>query len=122
MATSNLKSAAADRDRLISDAEMRAQIAEEERLRVVSTIRTASERRRGYMGMVAFAAVVMLVSRQLRGTVGALLFSVSTMLVIWGAVDIVRISNQCGTLKERQLQLIKNRDAALEVAREARNL
>ena len=122
MAPSNLESTSVDRDKLIRDAELRAQIAEEERLRVVSTIRTASERRRGYMGMVAFAAVVMLVSRQLRGTVGALLFSVSTTLVIWGAVDIVRISNQCGTLKERQLQLIKSRDAALDIAREARGL
>ncbi len=93
--------------------------AEEERIRLATQIRTLSERRRGYAGLIAGAAVVLFVSTRLRGTVGALLLSVSSMLVVWGVVDVVRISNQCGTLKERQKELIATRDAAADIARRA---
>lgn len=100
-------------------ARAREQAAEEERIRLATQIRTLSERRRGYAGLIAGAAVVLLVSTRLRGTVGALLLSVSSMLVVWGVVDVVRISNQCGTLKERQGELIATRDAAADIVRRA---
>ncbi len=106
-------------DDIVREARAREQAAEEERIKLSIQVRTLSERRRGYAGLIAGAALVMLVSARLRGTVGALLFSVSSMLVIWGVVDIVRISNQCGTLKSRQRELTATRDAAADIARRA---
>lgn len=106
-------------DDIARAARVREQAAEEERIRLATQVRTLSERRRGYAGLIAGAAVVLLVSTRLRGTVGALLLSVSSMLVVWGVVDVVRISNQCGTLKERQKELIATRDAAADIVQRA---
>ncbi len=119
MAGASVRSASDELDDIVRAARVREQAAEEERVKLSVQIRTLSERRRGYAGLVIGALLVMLVSARLRGTVGALLFSVSSMLVIWGIVDVVRISNQCGMLKARQRELVATRDAAADIARRA---
>lgn len=119
MAGASVRSASDEFDDIVRAARVRERAAEEERVKLSVQIRTLSERRRGYAGLVIGALLVMLVSARLRGTVGALLFSVSSMLVIWGIVDVVRISNQCGTLKARQRELVATRDAAADIARRA---
>ena len=119
MVQGSVRRATDELDDIVREALARERAAEEERIKLSIQVRTLSERRRGYAGLIAGAALVMLVSARLRGTVGALLFSVSSMLVIWGVVDIVRISNQCGTLKSRQRELTATRDAAADIARRA---
>lgn len=119
MVNGGVRMASDELDDIVRAACARGQAAEEERIKLSVQIRTLSERRRGYAGLLVGAAVVMLVSTRLRGTVGALLFSVSSMLVIWGVVDIVRISNQCGMLKSRQRELAATRDAAADIVRRA---
>lgn len=119
MTATAMRSVNDELDDIARAARARELAAEEERIRLATQIRTLSERRRGYAGLIAGAAVVLLVSTRLRGTVGALLLSVSSMLVVWGVVDVVRISNQCGTLKERQKELIATRDAAADIVRRA---
>lgn len=119
MAQAGVRSASDEIDDIVRAARAQEQAAEDERIRLSVQIRTLSERRRGYAGLLVGATLVMLVSARLRGTVGALLFSVSSMLVIWGVVDIVRISNQCGTLKSRQRELAATRDAAADIVRRA---
>lgn len=104
------------------EAEIRARAAETARISVTTSLRTLRERRRGIYSLLAVAATAMLVCSRLRGTVGALGFSISSMLVVWGAVDAVTYSNQIRVLAQRQLELIKTRDAAERIAREARDL
>lgn len=104
------------------EADLRARVAEAARISVVTQARTMRERRAGYIRMVAVGAIAMLVCSRLRGTVGALGFSISSMLVAWGAVDIVTLGNQIRVLDARSAELIGVRDAARRIAVEAREL
>ena len=97
------------------EAQIRANAAE-------TQLRTLRERRSGIRNLTIAAAVVLLICSRLRGTVGALGFSISSMLVAWGCVDLFTYSNQIGTLAKRQLELIEARDAAQRIADEAREL
>lgn len=104
------------------EAELRARVAETARISVVTQARTMRERRAGYIRMAVIGAVVMLVCSRLRGTVGALGFSISSMLVVWGAVDIVTLGNQIRVLDARASELAGVRDSARRIAAEAREL
>ena len=44
------------------------------------------------------------------------------MLVIWGAADTIALGNQISVLRRRSLELMKTRDAARDIARQARDL
>ena len=80
------------------EAEARVRAAETARLTVVAQARTMRERRRS-MGMLAGgAAIVMLLCSRMRGTIGVLAFSVASMLVVWGIVDVVSLSGQISAL------------------------
>ena len=103
-------------------AELRANAAETARIQIVTQVRTMSERRTGYVRLVVAAALGALICSRLRGTVGALGFSITTMLVVWSAVDAVTLSNQIRALEARAAELLKTRDAALRIAREASEL
>ena len=72
--------------------------------------------------MLVISLVVALVSSRLRGTVGALAFSISSMLVVWGGVDVVMFGNQIRVLKQRSLELLRARDRAREIAQQAQEL
>ena len=72
--------------------------------------------------MLAISLVVALISSRLRGTVGALVFSISSMLVVWGGVDVVMLGNQIGVLRRRSLELLRTRDRAQKIAQQAREL
>ena len=72
--------------------------------------------------MLVISLVVALVSSRLRGTVGALAFSISSMLVLWGWVDVVMLGNQIRVLKQRSLELLRTRDRAREIAQQAQEL
>lgn len=104
------------------EAEARARAAETARLSVVTQARTMRERRRSMGGMVAVAALVMLVCSRMRGTLGTLAFSVASMLVVWGIVDVVSLSGQISTLQRRAAELLSQRDAARRIAEEAAKL
>ena len=72
--------------------------------------------------MLVISLVVALVSSRLRGTVGARAFSISSMLVVWGGVDVVMFGNQIRVLKQRSLELLRTRDRAREIAQQAQEL
>ena len=92
------------------------------RLTVVAQARTMRERRRS-MGMLAGgAAIVMLLCSRMRGTIGVLAFSVASMLVVWGIVDVVSLSGQISVLQKRSAELLRQRDAAAKIAEEAARL
>ena len=69
------------------EAQMRSEASEAARIAYVTQTRTLRERRGSYIKMVIISALVAVICSRLRGTVGALGFSISTGLVIWGAVD-----------------------------------
>lgn len=102
------------------EAEARAHAAETARLTVVGQARTLRERRRGMGSLAAVAGGVMLVTSRMRGTVGTLVFSVASMLVVWGIVDVVMLTNQINVLERRARNLLRQRDAAADIARRAR--
>ena len=104
------------------EAQIRANAAETARIAIVTQLRTLRERRAGIRNLTIAAAVVLLICSRLRGTVGALGFSIASMLVVWGCVDLFTYSNQIGVLNKRQLELIEVRDAARRIADEARTL
>ena len=104
------------------EASARARAAETARLAVVTSLRTMNERRHGRITMLIISLVVALVSSRLRGTVGALAFSISSMLVVWGGVDVVMLGNQIRVLKQRSLELLRTRDRAREIAQQAQEL
>lgn len=104
------------------EATARARAAETARLAVVTSARTMNERRQGRITMLAISLVVALISSRLRGTVGALVFSISSMLVVWGGVDVVMLGNQIGVLRRRSLELLRTRDRAQKIAQQAREL
>lgn len=101
------------------EAEARAHAAETARLTVVAQMRTMRERRRtmGLMAVVALA-VAFFVARS-RGAMGILAGSIASTLVIWGIVDVISLSGQIATLRKRSVELLRQRDAARRIAREA---
>lgn len=104
------------------EATARARAAEVARLAVAAQLRTLVERRHGVVTLLGISLLAALVCSRLRGTVGALGFSVSSMLLVWSAVDTVSLGNQIGVLRRRSLELTRTRDRANDIARQAREL
>ena len=115
-------SAVATAQDIYIEATIRARAAETARLAVVTSLRTMRERRQGRITMLVISLVVALVSSRLRGTVGALGFSISTGLVIWGVVDAVMLTNQIKVLDKRAADMMRARDAAAKIAAEAQEM
>ena len=104
------------------EAQMRSEASEAARIAYVTQARTLRERRGSYIKMVIISALVAVICSRLRGTVGALGFSISTGLVIWGVVDAVMLTNQIRVLDKRAADMIRARDAAAKIAAEAQKL
>ena len=104
------------------EAQMRSEASEAARIAYVTQTRTLRERRGSYIKMVIISALVAVICSRLRGTVGALGFSISTGLVIWGVVDAVRLTNQIKVLDKRAMDMVRARDAAAKIAAEAQEL
>lgn len=104
------------------EAQMRSEASEAARIAYVTQGRTLRERRGSYIKMVIISALVAVICSRLRGTVGALGFSISTGLVIWGVVDAVMLTNQIKVLDKRAMDMVRARDAAAKIAAEAREL
>lgn len=104
------------------EAQMRSEASEAARIAYVTQARTLRERRASFIKMVAVSALVAAISSRLRGTVGALGFSISMGLVIWGVVDAVMLTNQIKVLDKRAADMMRARDAAAEIAAEAQEM
>ncbi len=104
------------------EAWMRSEASEAARIAYVTQARTLRERRGSYIKMVIISALVVVICSRLRGTVGALGFSISTGLVIWGVVDAVMLTNQIKVLDKRAMDMVRARDAAAKIAAEAQEL
>lgn len=104
------------------EAQMRSEASEAARIAYVMQARTLRERRSSYIKMVIISALVAVICSRLRGTVGALGFSISTGLVIWGVVDAVMLTNQIKVLDKRAMDMMRARDAAAKIAAEAQEL
>lgn len=114
--------AATEPEDIAFEATARARAAEVARLAVSAQLRTLVERRHGVATLLGISLLAALVCSRLRGTVGALGFSVSSMLLVWSAVDTVSLGNQIGVLRRRSLELTRTRDRANDIARQAREL
>ena len=101
------------------EAQMRSEASEAARIAYVTQARTLLERRGSFIKMVVVSALVAAICSRLRGTVGALGFSISTGLVIWGVVDAVMLTNQIKVLDKRAADMMRARDAAAKIAAEA---
>ena len=104
------------------EAQIRSEASEAARIAYVTQARTLRERRASFIKMVAVSALVAAISSRLRGTVGALGFSISTGLVIWGMVDAVMLTNQIKVLDKRAADMMRARDAAAKIAAEAQEM
>ncbi|AEB07882.1 heat shock protein DnaJ domain protein [Coriobacterium glomerans PW2] len=104
------------------EAEARAHAAETARLTVVSQARTMRERRGSMLAVLGIGIMGMIVLSRFHGAVGRLGMSVSSMLAIWGAVDIFTMSSQINVLDQRARKLLETRDRAREIARQAQEL
>lgn len=104
------------------EAQMRSEASEAARIAYVTQGRTLRERRGSYIKMVIISVLVAVICSRLRGTVGALGFSISTGLVIWGVVDAVMLTNQIKVLDKRAMDMARARDAAAKIAAEAQEL
>lgn len=104
------------------EATARANAAETARLAVVADLRTMRERRRSMFMMAGVAAVVALIFSRLRGGFGATIFSLGSMVAVWGVVDAVLLSSQIDALQKRSRELLQTRDAARKIADEASHL
>ena len=104
------------------EAQMRSEASEAARIAYVTQARTLRERRGSYIKMVIISALVAVICSRLRGTVGALGFSISTGLVIWGVVDAVMLTNQIKVLGKRAMDMTRARDAAAKIAAKAQEL
>lgn len=104
------------------EAQMRSEASEAARIAYVMQARTLRERRSSYIKMVIISALVAVICSRLRGTVGALGFSISTGLVIWGVVDAVMLTNQIKVLDKRAMDMMRAREAAAKIAAEAQEL
>ena len=103
-------------------AEARAHAAETARLTVVAHLRTQRERRRSMLTMAVIAAVVTFFFMHMRGSFGTLVFSIASMVLVWGVVDVFILSSSIRVLEKRARDLLHTRDAALEIARQAAEL
>lgn len=103
-------------------AEARAHAAETARLAVVAHLRTQRERRRSMLTMAVIAAVVTFFFMRMRGSFGTLVFSIASMVLVWGVVDVFILSSSIRVLEKRARDLLHTRDAALEIARQAAEL
>ena len=97
------------------EAQMRSEASEAARIAYVTQARTLRK-------MVVVSALVAAICSRLRGTVGALGFSISTGLVIWGVVDAVMLTSQIKVLDKRAMDMMRARDAAAKIAAEAQEL
>ena len=104
------------------EAQMRSEASEAARIAYVTQARTLRERRGSYITLVILSVLVAVICSRLRGTVGALGFSISTGLVIWGVVDAVMLTNQIKVLDKRAMDMVRARDAAAKIAAEAQEL
>ena len=104
------------------EAQMRSEASEAARIAYVTQARTLRERRGSFIKMVVISAFVAAICSRLRGTVGALGFSISTGLVIWGVVDAVMLTSQIKVLEKRAADMMRARDAAAKIAAEAQEL
>lgn len=104
------------------EAQMRSEASEAARIAYVTQARTLRDRRGSYIKMVIISVLVAVICSRLRGTVGALGFSISTGLVIWGVVDAVMLTNQIKVLDKRAMDMVRARDAAAKIAAEAQEL
>lgn len=104
------------------EAQMRSEASEAARIAYVMQARTLRERHGSYIKMVIISALVAVICSRLRGTVGALGFSISTGLVIWGVVDAVMLTNQIKVLDKRAMDMMRARDVAAKIAAEAQEL
>lgn len=104
------------------EATARANAAETARLSVVAELRTMRERRRSMLVMAAVAAVVALFFSRLRGGLGTTVFSIGSMVAVWGVVDAALLSSQIEALRTRSRELLQTRDAARKIAEEASQL
>ena len=104
------------------EATARANAAETARLSVVADARTLRERRRSMLTMAAIAAVVAFLFSRLRGGFGATIFSIGSMVAVWGVVDAALLSSQIDALQKRSRELLQARDAARKIAEEASKL
>ena len=104
------------------EATARANAAETARLSVVADARTLRERRRSMLTMSAIAAVVAFLFSRLRGGFGATIFSIGSMVAVWGVVDAALLSSQIDALQKRSRELLQARDAARKIAEEASKL
>ena len=112
----------AEASAIAREAQMRSEASEAARIAYVTQARTLRERRGSYIKMVIISALVAVICSRLRGTVGALGFSISTGLVIWGVVDAVMLANQIKVLDKRAMDMVRARDAAAKIAAEAQEL
>lgn len=112
----------AEASAIAREAQMRSAASEAARIAYVTQARTLRERRGSYIKMVIISALVAVICSRLRGTVGALGFSISTGLVIWGVVDAVMLTNQIKVLDKRAMDMTRARDAAAKIAAEAQEL
>ncbi len=104
------------------EATARARAAECARLAVAAQLRTLVERRHGVATLLGISLLAALVCSRLRGTVGTLGFSVSSMLLVWSTVDVVSLGSQIGVLRRRSAELTHTRDRANNIAQQAREL
>ena len=104
------------------EATARANAAETARLSVVADARTLRERRRSMLTMAAIAAVVAFLFSRLRGGFGATIFSIGSMVAVWGVVDAALLSSQIDALQKRSRELLQARDTARKIAEEASTL
>lgn len=104
------------------EAQMRSEASEAARIAYVTQARTLRERRGSFIKMVVISVLVAAICSRLRGTVGALGFSISTGLVIWGVVDAVMLTSQIKVLDKRAMDMMRARDAAAKIAAEAQEL
>ena len=104
------------------EAQMRSEAAEAARIAYVTQARTLRERRGSFIKMVVVSALVAANCSRLRGTVGALGFSISTGLVIWGGGEAGMLTSQIKVLDKRAMDMMRTRDAAAKIAAEAQEL
>ena len=93
------------------EAQMRSEASEAARIAYVTQARTLRERRGSFIKMVVISALVAAICSRLRGTVGALGFSISTGL-----------TTQIKVLDKRAADMMRARDAAAKIAAEAQEL
>lgn len=104
------------------EAQMRSEASEAARIAYVTQAARFASAAARLSRWLSSPALVAAICSRLRGTVGALGFSISTGLVIWGVVDAVMLTNQIKVLDKRAMDMMRTRDAAAKIAAEAQEL